>query len=60
MILSTGRAYCGLAEKVALTPWHMGVLVLQEPVPVIWPLATVALPVNSTKLPFASPKTKVG
>jgi hypothetical protein len=39
-------------------PWHMGVLVLQEPVPVILPLATVALPVNSTKLPFASPKTK--
>ena len=39
-------------------PWHIGVLVLQEPVPVILPLTTVALPVNSTKLPSASPKTK--
>ena len=31
---------------------------LQVPVPVITPLATVALPVNSTTVPFESPKTK--
>jgi hypothetical protein len=36
----------------------MGVFGLQDPVPVIMPLATVALPVNSTTLPFESPKTK--
>jgi len=58
MILSSDRAYGGLAENVALMPWHIGVSVLQEPVPVILPLATVALPVNSMKVPFASPKTK--
>ena len=39
-------------------PWHRGVLELQDPVPVIVPLATVPLPVNSTKLPLASPATK--
>jgi hypothetical protein len=36
----------------------MGVLALQDPVPVIVPLETVPLPVNSTKLPLASPATK--
>src|ERR1039457_1412307 len=36
----------------------MGVLGLHDPVPVIVPLATVPLPVNSTKLPFVSPATK--
>jgi hypothetical protein len=36
----------------------VGVFVLQDPVPVIVPLVTVPLPVNSTTLPFASPKAK--
>jgi hypothetical protein len=36
----------------------MGVLELQDPVPVIVPLVTVPVPVNSTKLPFWSPATK--
>ena len=36
----------------------MGVLALQDPEPVIVPFATVPLPVNSTKLPLASPATK--
>src|SRR6266496_6726207 len=36
----------------------MGVFGLQDPVPVILPLATVPLPVNSAKLPFLSPATK--
>ena len=36
----------------------MGVFALQDPVPVIVPLVTVPPPVNSTKLPFCSPKTK--
>jgi len=36
----------------------MGVFGLQDPVPFIVPLATVPLPVNSTKLPFPSPATK--
>lgn len=36
----------------------MGVLGLHDPDPVIVPLATVPLPVNSTKLPFFSPRTK--
>ena len=31
---------------------------LQDPVPVIVPLATVALPVNSRTVPFDSPTTK--
>jgi hypothetical protein len=39
-------------------PWHSGVLALQDPVPVIVPFETVPLPVNSTKLPLASPATK--
>src|ERR1019366_6042813 len=36
----------------------MGVLGLQAPLPVIVPLTTVPLPVNSTKGPFCSPRTK--
>src|ERR1022692_4802418 len=36
----------------------MGVLELQDPVPVIVSFETVPLPVNSTKLPLASPATK--
>jgi hypothetical protein len=43
---------------VPVTPWHRGVLGLQDPVPVIVPFETVPLPVNSTKLPLASPTTK--
>jgi hypothetical protein len=35
----------------------MGVLGLQDPVPVIVPVTTVP-PVNSTRLPFWSPRTK--
>jgi hypothetical protein len=36
----------------------MGVLELQDPVPVILSFETVPLPVNSTKLPLAPPATK--
>jgi hypothetical protein len=36
----------------------MGVLGLQDPVPFIVPLATVAVPVNCKTLPFDSPTTK--
>jgi hypothetical protein len=36
----------------------MGVLVLQDPFPVIVPLVTDPTPVNSTTVPLASPATK--
>ena len=41
-----------------LKPWHRGVLELQDPVPFIVPFETLPLPVNSTRLPIASPATK--
>jgi hypothetical protein len=41
--------YCFVPENVPVTPWQTGVLELHEPVPVIVPLVTVPLPVNSTK-----------
>jgi hypothetical protein len=56
---SISRNYCcKVPENVPLIPWHKGVLELQDPVPVIVPFETVPLPVNSAKLPLASPATK--
>src|ERR1039458_10430614 len=42
-------SYCRVPENAALRPWHKGVFRLQDAVPVIVPLATVPVPVNSTK-----------
>ncbi len=39
-------------------PWHIGVLELHDPVPVIVPFETVPLPVASTKSPLAAPAMK--
>jgi hypothetical protein len=39
-------------------PWHIGVLELQDAVPVIVPFETVPPPVASTKSPLAAPATK--
>ena len=58
-IFSLSRNYSWkVPENVPLMPWHIGVLELQDPVPVIVPFETVPLPVNSRKLPLASPATK--
>jgi hypothetical protein len=60
LVFSIRRNYgWKVPENVPLKPWHEGVLELQDPVPVNVPFETLPLPVNSTKLPLASPATNI-